>query len=64
MADIKGAAQEFTASFGFIVYFLIVCLILSTLAGEKVTRYFLYLVLAGMLVTNTDKFTNLLGRYK
>lgn len=56
-------AEEFTGSLGFIVYFLIICLVLSSLAGEKVTRYFLYLVLAGMLVSNTDKIKNLLGRY-
>lgn len=55
--------REFTESFGFIVYFLVACLILSTFVGEKITRYFLYIVLAGMLVSNTDKITSLLGRY-
>jgi biotin transporter BioY len=64
MADVKETAQEFTESFGFIVYFLIICFVLSLLAGEKVTRGFLYLVLIGMIFTNTDKLTSLLGRYK
>ena len=56
--------QEFTESFGFIVYFLVICLLLSIFAGEKVTRYFLYLILASMIITNTDKFTSFLGRFK
>jgi len=63
MATVQEKAQEFTQSFGFIVYFLVMCLLLTTFAGEKITRPVLYLILLGMLFTNSSKIISLMGRY-
>ncbi len=56
-------AKSFTESFGFIVFFLIGTLVFTMVFGEKAAMVFLLLVLLGMVFTNVDKFTSLIGRY-
>jgi len=53
--------KEFTRQLPFIVAFLIAILFIQMMLGEKVTNYLLMLVLAGMIVKNSDKFTKLLN---
>lgn len=55
--------KEFTESMGFIVFFLIGTLAFTMIFGEQITFYYLLLVLAGMVVLNADKFSQLVGRY-
>lgn len=55
---------EFTQGLGFVVYFIFLSLFLYIVAGEKLLRYFLYIVLLGMVLLNTDKFSDLLRRVK
>lgn len=55
--------QQFSESFGFIIFFLIGTLIFTLVFGEQVAFWFLLLVLLGMILTNTAKFTALLGRF-
>ncbi|WP_176542211.1 MULTISPECIES: hypothetical protein [Bacillus] len=52
--------KEFTESMRFIIFFLVLTILLSTFTNEKVTNGFLMLVLASMLVTNSEKFTKFL----
>jgi hypothetical protein len=54
---------EFTESFGFIIFFLVMCLTLTMFFGDKVLFYFLVLILAGMVTVNQPKITSLIGRY-
>lgn len=60
----KGDFSEFTQGLGFIVYFILLSLVLYMVAGEKPLRYFLYIVLLGMVLLNTDRFSDLLRRVK
>ncbi|RJO94692.1 hypothetical protein D3D03_16375 [Exiguobacterium sp. RIT452] len=53
--------QEFTRQLPFIVAFLIAILFIQMMMGEKVTNYLLVLVLAGMVVKNSDKVTKLMN---
>lgn len=55
--------KDFTQSFGFIVFFLVMTLGLSLIFGEKATSAFLVLILVGMVFTNTDKIIDLMGRF-
>ena len=55
--------QQFSESFGFIIFFLIGTLIFTMIFGDQVAFWFLLLVLLGMVLTNTDKFTALIGRF-
>jgi hypothetical protein len=52
---------NFTKKFGFVIAFLIGTALVQMTFGEKVTFYFLLLVLFSMLINNSDKFSNLLG---
>ncbi|HDR7311504.1 TPA: hypothetical protein QCX08_004012 [Bacillus cytotoxicus] len=52
--------KEFTESLGFIVAFMVGTIFLSMFTNESVTNGFLMLVLASMLVLNSDKFTKML----
>ena len=57
--------KDFYTDFGFIIGFMVLTLLFNMGFGEKATRYFLLLVLLGMVVLNagavgnfiTDKFT-------
>lgn len=53
--------QEFTRQLPFIVAFLIAILFVQMMMGEKVTNYLLVLVLAGMVVKNSDKVIKLMN---
>lgn len=55
--------EEFTQSFGFVIVFLIGALAINMSVGSKALYYYLLLVLAGMVLANTDKIVNLLRRY-
>ncbi|HDR7881808.1 TPA: hypothetical protein QCY11_003955 [Bacillus cytotoxicus] len=52
--------KEFTESLGFIIAFMTMTLFMSMFTNESVTNGFLMLVLASMLVLNSDKFTKML----
>lgn len=53
--------QDFTRQLPFIVAFLIAILFVQMMMGEKVTNYLLVLVLAGMVVKNSDKVIKLMN---
>lgn len=53
--------KDFYKKFTFIMAFLVATLIISMSFGGKVTEYFLLLVLASMVVMNTDKFAEITG---
>jgi len=55
--------REFTESFGFVVFFLVMTLGLVMAFGDRVLFLFLLLILAGMVITNWDKFNSLIRRY-
>jgi positive regulator of sigma E activity len=55
--------KEFTGSFGFVVAFLVGTLIFNMLFGEKVATVYLVLVLMGMVYTNVDTFSEIMGRF-
>jgi len=54
--------QEFSNSFGFIIFFLIGTLLFTMLFGDQVAFWFLLLVLMGQLLVNVDALKTLLGR--
>lgn len=53
---------EFYQDFGTIIAFLIMTLIIDMVAGEKGTKYFLLIVLAGMLIFNSDRAVSMLSK--
>lgn len=52
--------KQFTESLGFIIAFMVMTIFMSMFTNESVTNGFLMLVLASMLVMNSDKFTKML----
>lgn len=56
-------AEEFVSSFGFIIFFLIVALIIAMTLGYKHLYAFLWLVLLGMILTGWNKIEALMRRY-
>lgn len=52
--------KEFYEDFGFIIAFLVMVLIIGVVTGEKVTKWFLYLVLFSMIILNADKTISML----
>lgn len=52
--------KEFTESLGFVIAFMVGTIFLSMFTNESVTNGFLMLVLASMMVLNSDKFTKFL----
>lgn len=58
-----GAMQRFTQSLGFIVFFIVAVLLLSMTLGDKATMAFLWLVLFSMVILNSGKISDLLGRF-
>lgn len=56
--------QDFLNSYSFILAFLVSVAILEAAAGEKVTNYFLLLVLISMLIVNANSFTNFLKKLR
>ncbi|MNT97506.1 hypothetical protein D3C72_2398450 [compost metagenome] len=55
--------QEFSNSFGFIVFFLVGTLVFTMVFGDQVSFWFLLLVLLGQIFANVDKFESLIGRF-
>lgn len=55
--------QEFSESFGFIIFFLIGTLIFTMVFGDEVAFWYLLLVLLGMILTNPGKFESLIRRF-
>ena len=55
--------KQFTESLGFVIFFLVGTLLVQTIFGDEVTFWYLLLVLLGMVLTNADKFEDLVGRY-
>lgn len=53
--------REFTESLWFVVSFLFVTALLRVFAGERITVWFLTLVLVGMVLANANKFAQLLN---
>lgn len=54
---------EFTASMGFIIFFLVMCMFISLTAGEEILVVFLTLILLGMVITNPDKIGTFISRF-
>ncbi|CKE75979.1 Uncharacterised protein [Streptococcus pneumoniae] len=52
--------KEFTESLGFIVAFMTMTIFMSMFTNETITNGFLMIVLASMLVLNSEKFTKML----
>lgn len=52
--------QSFYNSFGFLIAFMILLLIFQMMMGPKFTETFMLLVLASMVVVNSDKVEILL----
>ena len=49
--------KKFFSSFSFMVGFMITCIFMQMTLGGKFLNKFLWLVLAGMLLTNADEFS-------
>ncbi|MES5883189.1 hypothetical protein [Bacillus cereus group sp. MG21] len=52
--------KEFTESLGFVIAFMTMTIFISMFTNENVTNGFLMIVLASMLVLNSEKFTKML----
>lgn len=50
--------KNFYNSFSFIIAFMILLLLFNMVLGGKFVEYFLMLVLASMVVVNSDKFNS------
>lgn len=55
--------KNFYEDFSSILGFMIMTLIIEISFGEKVERYWLLLILFGMVILNYNKFTNFLTKY-
>lgn len=55
--------QEFYDDLGFIIGFMILCLIISMTAGEKAQRYFLLTTLFSVVILNVNNFTTWLANF-
>lgn len=53
--------QQFFTSYTFIVGFMILCIFAQMTLGAEFLNKFLWLVLIGMILTNTDKFKELIS---
>lgn len=53
--------KEFYESFSFIIAFMILVLIFQMLMGDKFVEMFLLLVLASMVILNSEKVTHVFG---
>lgn len=56
--------KDFYNSFGFIIVFMFMSVLISALFGEKFLNKFLILVLTSQLVFNSDKAIDLLNKIK
>lgn len=63
MVQGPGGMEEFVSSFGFIIFFLILTLIIAMTLGYKALYAFLWLVLLGMVFAGWPKLEALVRRY-
>ncbi len=56
--------KDFYNSFGFIITFLFMSVLISALFGEKFLSKFLILVLTSQLIINSDKAVSLINKFK
>lgn len=56
--------KEFYSSFGFIITFMFLSVLISALMGEKFLNKFLLLVLTSQLLLNSDKAIALINKVK
>lgn len=56
--------KEFYTSFGFIITFMFLSVLISALFGEKFLSKFLLLILTSQLILNSDKAVNLINKLK
>ena len=56
--------KDFYSSFGFIVGFLLFCVVISAVMGQKFLNKFLLLVLTSQIIFNMDIFENLLSKFE
>lgn len=54
--------QEIYNDMGFIIAFMILCLIISMAFGEKPLRYFLLTTLFSVIILNVNNFTSFLQK--
>ena len=52
--------EQFYNDFKFIIGFMVLTLVVLMVAGEKAQRYFLLIVLLGMLLVNAEDFNSFL----
>ena len=55
--------KEFYTSFGFIISFMFLSVLISALFGEKFLSKFLLLVLTSQLLLNSDKAVTLINKF-
>lgn len=56
--------KEFYSSFGFIISFMFISVLISALVGEKFLNKFLLLVLTSQLLLNSDKAVSLIKGFQ
>lgn len=56
--------KEFYQSFGFIVMFLVMVIIISATMGQKFLSKFLMLVFTSQIIFNADTFIGLLSKFE
>lgn len=54
------AMKEFYSDFGKIIGFMVMTLVVEMVFGQKIERYWLLLILAGMILLNYDTFNTFL----
>ena len=54
--------QTFCSSFTFLRGFMFTCICIQMILGKDVLTKFLWLILAGMILTNVDMFTTVLSK--
>lgn len=52
--------EQFYKDFKFIIGFMVLCLLVLMVAGEKAERWFLLIVLLGMVLVNVNDFNTFL----
>lgn len=62
MSDLSETMELFTEQIGFIIFFLISCLMISLFFERKILNGFLILVFAGEVLANAGKVKNLYGK--
>ena len=56
--------SNFFKSYTFIISFLISCIFMEMLLGKDFLNKFLWIVLFGLVITNSDEFVKKIGSFK